>query len=68
MNIPLPVKKNEMERFIEEHFDYIQFNSMDYTPSGMAVHLMELFPEYNFSRSGLSERLRKIDGLTFKSK
>ena len=68
MNIPLPVKKNEMEIFIEEHFDYIQFNSMDYTPSGMAVHLMELFPEYNFSRSGLSERLRKIDGLTFKSK
>ena len=56
MNIPLPVKKNEMEIFIEEHFDYIQFNSMDYTPSGMAVHLMELFPEYNFSRSGFESR------------
>ena len=68
MNIKLPVKKSDMEIFIDEHLDYIQYNCMDYTPSGMAVHLMDLFPEYKFSRSGLADRLRKISYLEFKSK
>lgn len=68
LQIPLPKKRSNIDVLIEANMDFIKEHSSEYTTSGMATELIKQNPSLGISRSGLSNRLSKLQNIEFLNK